>query len=50
MTRIIEDTKAPAADLIALGTFTVETKGPATQNISDGVQGQYRLQPGLSAE
>ncbi len=50
MTKSNEATKAPAADLIALGTFTVETKGPTSEKIFDGVQSQYRLQPGLSAE
>ncbi len=50
MTKTNEKTTSPRASLISLGAFTIETKGPATQHMSDGVQGQWRLTPGLAAD
>ena len=50
MSKTNEKTPAPRGILVPLGTFTVETKGPATQHMSDGVQGQWRLTPGLAAD
>lgn len=49
MTKTTE-TAPRADDLIELGTFTVETKGQADLPYSDGVQQQFKINPGLAAD
>ena len=36
--------------LIELGAFTAETKGQADLPYSDGVQQQFKINPGLAAD
>lgn len=50
MTKTNDKTPASPEDLIRLGAFTAETKGPALHDFSDGVMGQFRLTPGLAAD
>jgi len=45
-----QDTARHAAGPIELGVFTAETKGQANLPYSDGVQQQFKINPGLAAD